>query len=144
MKTTLTTIALLIGMVCSAQSTQIKTISKKKIAYNEYSVKQMISNSDTTTYVYVFYRNAEYQYITEYGSLMFSTKEDAKQFTDALQSCLQQSTNDFYMVEFKGGYVVNSKSWVTIYNDKKQWYMVGKKKLSDVNNFLNESMIYLK
>ena len=138
MKTTLTTIALLIGMLCSAQ-TEFKTVNRKKIANIEHATKLMVANGDSSYYLSISFRNFAYQHIVDYGTLTISST-GIESFLNAFEVMANSSAKEYVSIDFLDGRMVSDKFGITIYNKKGQYYMINRKKIVDVVAYINENL----
>lgn len=57
-----------------SQTSETKVIAKSEIKF-DWVIEQSVTNGDTSTYFYWRYRNLEYQYITDYGSIFITSKD---------------------------------------------------------------------
>jgi hypothetical protein len=144
MKKILTLLALMFCTISYTQTTQINTLAEQKISGIEYSVKQIITDKDTAQFIVIYYKNLEYQHITDNGSIMFHNKKDVTQFIEALTGTLEHTSDNFFMVNFNKGYITKSKDIIIITNNEKQWHRLRRNDIEKIIQFLQNNSKYLK
>lgn len=59
-----------------AQTTIRKTLEEKQIGFFQVKVIQSIKDEDSSNYILVTYRNAKYQALVDYNSIVLNLKDD--------------------------------------------------------------------
>ena len=102
MKKLLLLAALALGINASAQITKVETpefIQVYRATMGVHSISKSINPDSTWTY-YLVYRDMQYEQITSFESLIFSSKEDVIDFFNVVKDVIATKTNN--TVEFNG------------------------------------------
>lgn len=89
MKKTILTIAMVLGVSVANSQTKTNTITKTKFGnLSEVAYKEFVDlkKEDTTKYIYLGFRNAEYTYLSDYtGIYLWRPNEDKSVVTDFIE-----------------------------------------------------------
>jgi UDP-N-acetylglucosamine transferase subunit ALG13 len=128
---------LLFGVTVNSQ--EILTVKQEKIYVTITASVEAVVKEDTTHYLAITFRNAQYQHINDYGVISFATKEDSNKFIDEAKRVVEYAGKGSLTVSFNGGSITVSGKIVTLYNSRGKYVYVSKKNLQKIINFLENN-----
>lgn len=138
----LTTLMIMFFALNSFAQTETKTLNKIVIGMANCSLMQVIKEKDSTTYVHIGFRNAYYQQIDDYKSVLISLDKKNKMISDLKAALI--GLNDKKDLSFE-----NDDYTLTTYDfnpnqiyfcnekDLNTYFLLNKDEVSPMINWLN-------
>lgn len=77
----------------SFAQTSTKTLSKGKFGTVKTEHYKKYSESDTSTYLYISFRNMKYTHIIDMGGILISSQKDLNKLIEEINDCIKHTSN---------------------------------------------------